>query len=619
LTAIELRPSVDSWVDEARAGENKGQAAKLQLRGSGSSLQRQVFEFFSRPFPLGATILEATLKVYLAGDWTGTQTLTFKRVIASWRESQITWNNRPAVTATNSTSVVVTDGADGDEVELDVSAMMGDISAGDDWYGGRFELNVDSQRAIYASEWPVAALRPVLEIDWAVPPETPDHLAPGGGTVISTDLPVLDWQFAGSDHDSPARQAYSQVQVAADEDFADIEYDSGYQANTVSKWDLSVTAYAGVPANATRYWRVRVKNDAGIASEWSDPAEFTRKTAGVLTITNPAVEPDNFVEETTPPIDWTFTGRTQESREIELFKLKSDGSRRRIYHWPRLKTTDTREHIPSKDDDGNKLIQTGFTYLVKVYVWDTQNRESIDGDPAFVAETREFTYERAGTPAAVESLVAEVDGPRVILTWERTLEPDYFSLRVDGEEVEDRIAVEDAFVSGSTYQLKWWRARPRRELAYEVEAVVDDAGTLKHSDGNPEATAETAPVGIWLVDETDSTAVELLDQDEGDFAIYEIAETVQIIGKKAPVRVTNVIGGYRGTSSGTIVGTADRNDFEDLKGRIAGLRLILSDLNLPIRLEEAVPAPTPLPGELKYTATFGWFQVGEYTFDVKGQ
>jgi hypothetical protein len=395
-----VRTTVDAWVDESRDGDNNGQAARLRLRGSGSGNERQAYIFFGRPFPLGATVFSATLRIYLRGTWSGSQTITARRVIEAWAESRITWANKADATTTNQATASVSAGADEDQVEIDLTDMLGDVAAGSACHGVKLLLSVDSARAIYSSEAPDADLRPVLEIDWSIVPEAPIKQTPNSGKAISEDQPLLDWQFAEHANDGPQRQAYSQVQISDDPvDFSSPEYDSGMVANTQSSWDLDGSAFT-IADSAVRYWRVRVQNDQGLESEWSDVAEFTRQTKGTLTIVNPPASPPR-VSETTPPLSWTFTGRTQKSYEVKLLHVKSNGRTAEKHVWPRTKSDDTSVTVP-KD-----IIKTDRDYRVVITIWDDQGRAAVTGDPDYVRDSRDFTYQRDGSPDPVTSLTAE--------------------------------------------------------------------------------------------------------------------------------------------------------------------------------------------------------------------
>jgi hypothetical protein len=121
-------------------------------------------------------------------------------------------------------------------------------------------------------------------------------------------------------------------------------------------------------------------------------------------------------------------------------------------------------------------------------------------------------------------------------------------------------------------------------------------------------TLTPTPVGIWLSDPADGTAVQLLGDDAASWAIGETGTTYMPLGSQAPVRITDQIRGYEGAVTGWLLSDADRDTFLELKGRQAQLQLILAHLSIPVRLEDAHCDPTPTP-EVSYAAGFSFFQV----------
>jgi hypothetical protein len=290
-----------------------------------------------------------------------------------------------------------------------------------------------------------------------------------------------------------------------------------------------------------------------------------------------------------------------------------------VFDTGRVTSTDTSVTLPAG------LLYTGILGIkIEVRVWDTVDRQSIPGDPAYLSVTSgNVTYSRSGAPAAVPTLTAALSptstAPGVLLTWTRSVQPDYFSLRVDGVEVLPRIDPTEVFVSGTTYSMVYWGATPRVAHTYEVEAVVISGGHTQHSSGNATQTLTTNPTGAWLIDPDDDTAVNIRGpNDSSEFGIGEIGTTYDVAGSRKPVRIVDSIRGYEGTISGNLLSKADRDTFLALKGRITTLQLVISDLNFPVVVEEASASPTQLAGDRMYGCSFGYFQVGDYTFQVSG-
>lgn len=604
-----IKTSIDAHVYESAPSTNYGGSVKLALNGGTGTDDRVAFLHFTPPFELGATIVSAVLRLRTKGAWAGSQNVTASRVTSSWAEARVTWANQPTVTATNEATEAANALADGATIELDVTALMQDVANGAPFYGFRLALSANVLRELHSSESPTASKRPELEVEWSQPPDPPSSLIPSGGRAVSLALPVLAWTF--TDPGGGMAQASSQVQIDDAEDFATPLYDSGKFANTDSSWDLAATAFAGLAPGDVRYWRVRVWDQTDMESEWSDAVEFTRVAKGTLTLVSP---PDGgTVDDLTPPVDWTFSG-TQTAYYLVLQRATADGYWAGVYTSGRVASTDTDLTLPAG------LIVTGETYRLTLRVYDDVDRAVTAGDADYVEDVAEFTYARSGGPDPVTALTAtpQEESPAVLLEWSRAVQPDYFTLKVDGVEVASRIEPTDVFVSGTSYAMLWWEATPRVESTYEVEAVVDSAGSLENSDGNATDAATTEPIGIWLVDPSDDLAVTIYGREPADLAVGESSATLQVLGSRAPVRIYGDVRGYEGSIGGVLLGADVRDDFLELKGRLTPLRLILSDVNILVELEDSAVPPTPIPGEPLYLVDCAVVQVGDFSFEVRG-
>jgi hypothetical protein len=621
VPANTVKIRVDSWVDQLEATQSHPTASRLRLRGPGTNRVRRAYLFFGRPFPLGASVLAGILRLRVADDtWTSSTDVTLKRITSDWKESEVRYAKRPDVDDASAITVAVPASANGTEREFDITPLLEDVAAGEAWHGIEISIGTDGHRAFYSSDHENADRRPEVDIEWRKPPLSPLNLRPNDGAVSHAE-PILAWENYLVD--SEESQAYSRVQIDTTEDMATPIYDSGKVANVEPEWDTSVVGAttdwgAGASAGTTYYWRVMVWNDADQASEWSDVASFTLDAKPTLTITEPGV--DGLVEETTPTITWDVTGGVQESREVQITKLPIRPGRGEAVAWERKVTTDEEVKVPPK------FLVSGKTYRLEVRVWDDADRAWSPGDPPYLRQVRDFQYVKpAGGPPPVTDLVATVDpsSPAVHLAFSRPSgQPDYFSLRVDGEEVEDRIDASEASVGGDDYEYTYWGLLPREDSLIEVEAVVNNgSGSLRHSNGNDTATAQIDPTGIWLVDPDDDTAVRIIGPSDVSFEIREVGTTYDILSSRSPVRITEHVGGYSGTFNGQIKTKAARDTFLDLKGRLKELRLIAGDMNIPVILEEVSVNPSnEVPGDKVFPVEVSCFQSGEFarTFQVTG-
>lgn len=610
-----VRSGTDAWVAEGAPAQNYGQAARLWLNGGTSGNDKQGLVYLKSPAPLGATIFAATLRLHARGAWAGSQTLTVRRLIEKWAESTVNWNTKPSSTATNEATLAITGAADGDTFEVDVTNLIQDAASGSAYYGVRLSISVDSDRAVHSTEATDATLRPQLEVTWSSPPEAPTSLAPAGGNAISGDTPILSWVYKDPGAGSGEGQSSSQVQISTTTSFASPEYDSGKVANTEQSWDLSATAYAGVPDGETRYWRVRVWDDTDLVSDYADTASFQRVAKGSLTLDTPS---GGSFEDLTPLISWTLTGAVQEAYRVIIQNLTQtpalDPGGTYVQDTGKVTGTATSVRtIPGRINDHD-------TYRITVRVWDTDSRQGIPGDPNYTeVQSADLSYTRAGVGTAVTGLAAtlvESDGPGVKLDFNRSSAPDYFALKVDDVVVEPRLLPSDLFISGTAYRYTYWGATPRVSHTYEVEAVTLSGGVYQHSSGNSTDTLTTDPNGVWLIDPSDNTRVKIVGTDSPEMSIGESGATFAIIGSRAPVRITDTVRGYEGSISGLLLGKTARDTFLTLKGRLTELQLVVGDVAIAVMLEEVSATPTPLRDDVLYGCSFGFVQVDDFTFTV---
>jgi hypothetical protein len=166
--------------------------------------------------------------------------------------------------------------------------------------------------------------------------------------------------------------------------------------------------------------------------------------------------------------------------------------------------------------------------------------------------------------------------------------------------------------------MTYYGAGPRVSHTFEVEAVTLSGGVYQHSSGNSTASQTISTDGVWLVDPVDGLAVRMVGSDTPDMGIGEAATTFELPGARAPVRITDAVRGYEGSWSGMLKGKTDRTTFLTLKGRLRPLRLIISDVNVPIFLEEVAAPPTAISADRLYECSFAFRQVDEFTFTVTG-
>lgn len=558
------------------------------LTVSAGATARRSFIFFPRPFPVGATVVSAVLRLTTRSGFTiSAHTLSVYHVAAAWLENTINWDNQPGVDGAAATLNIGTPGA-GYVVEIDVTAIMQAVAAGGTWFGLRVSDNVDQASTFYSSEASDASVQPELEVIWTSAPSAPTDMRPSGGRVVSLASPTLTWKFNDMDGDE---QSAFRVEVAHDAAFTSSFEDSGWVSTNEQQYTLAGALTDG----STYYWRVTTKDSSGVQSPVSDIQQFGRDIKGTVAISNPgATSP-----ETTPPVIHALTGETQSAHQTLLYeKLAGEPDFTLIHDSGIIPGTGTSYTIPP-----DLITSTTATYRVVERVWDTKDREATPGDPRYAEDSQDFTYVPDGTPDPVTGLTLTTDDtPSFILDWSRSSAPDYFALTVDGKVIQSRIDPAAVFVVGTSYRLRVWELAPNVSHVVSIEAVVIDLGVAKHSSPNPSVSGTLTPLDAWFVMPSKNLYVRIATADAVDYSIGEDGETFFPIGRRDPVRIVSAIRGHEGTISGGIGvspigdGDANRKALMDMKSwhrRGEKVLLINGNQQFEVLLGEASVVPEP--------------------------
>ena len=110
---------------------------------------RGLINFDLSELPKGAEILDARLSLYFFANanftkQVGENTMVIRRIISSWKETEVTWNNQPSTTNENEVQVPPSTSETQDYVDLDVTKLVVDmVKDSDNSFG--FMLAMDEE------------------------------------------------------------------------------------------------------------------------------------------------------------------------------------------------------------------------------------------------------------------------------------------------------------------------------------------------------------------------------------------------------------------------------------------------------------------------------------------
>lgn len=596
-----LRNPTDAYVAESQPARNFSKTRRLYV-GATSGNIRYAYTYWGLPSGLaGSNVTSAVVRLRTGGSgFSGSVTLTMRRLGQKFSVNRVNWDNKPTTTGA-AVAVTKTSHSEDQLWEFDVTTQLQAVADGAPWFGFRIEADGTGAKYIHSAEAD-ESLRPVLVVTFSDDPEPPENLKPDDGKAVSLARPVLRWEF--DDIASYQLRLFSSEADAIANGSAILDH-SG--TTNDPSCDLSTTAYGGTADGAQVWWRVRATNTDGRTSDWSEPATWVRNVKGALTISNPS-SGSPVVNEPTPPFIWSLSGETQESYEVILALASAPET----VLWTSGQITSTDNSVTPAEGIISSLTDT---YRVVVRVWDTVDRVSTPGDPAYVEVTRDFTFAPSSSVATVDGLIATPSTirPRMTLDWSRTTAPDGFVIFRDGEVVKELDAA-DALVSGSQYQYIDRKAPPRREHTWSVGAKVN--GVV--SSDNPTVTGLVKSVTTVLSD-PDSDREVFLFNAQPSIGRGENSSVQYLLGDAAPVLITQSIRGYEGSLNGVLVSdvipdlTADIqldnfNWFRRRQGKVLLLSWVGKAFNVVCWNMSDNPIPRP-DGTTEYLVSFDFVEV----------
>lgn len=350
------------------------------------------------------------------------------------------------------------------------------------------------------------------------------------------------------------------------------------------------------------------------------------------------------VYSSTPTFTWVVTGGFQRYAEIIVMDPALAESKREIWTSGRIDTQVQEISIPEK------VVKTnGKPYTIVVRVEDELSREPTHNNeeyfPVYAEDRLDFIYTLSSDVTGPLSIQADMSGPiHVLLTWTVADEPDMFELLRDGEIVVTDLIPDSLRVGDRKYQIPDRGVVSNKTHVWEIRNIVDEktsasnpttSKTIKtgmlwlYATETPSATNNTRTPSVIIPGSTSSTVnksvkyinlVPIAGEAPAEMALYEKGETFEPLNGNTPVRITEALGGYRGTVSGVLCGEClkDGTTSRDLQKRMLDIRsdigaiytLHLDNVTIPVIVYNV--NTFPLYGARfgkSYGVTFEFFEV----------
>lgn len=598
----------------------RGQNAMVQQSRPNANLSSLAFPsiasgtrylFLSMPVTgiTGQTVVSATLSGRIRGN-ASNQQLAVQPVAAAWSVGKITWANQPGVRAASAVLSSTGTLADGDRVEVDITALVQQIANGQPHYGWR--LATTGEAFFYGFADPDSW---TLTIETSDAPQRPEVLQPDAGVIGKSKFTVrTDFTDLGGSTD----QAAIQVQVDPDAT-APIAWDSGEVATTVPELDLATTSYPGLASGATTRWRARVKDSDGYWSLYSDWATVTRIAKPTLVVDAPT---GGLLFDSTPVVQAHITSGTIKSWSI----MVTDGIDRTAIRYDSGRQTATSSGgtaialaIPLRNDDGQVVFRDDRDYFIRIRVWDRTDRvRGAADDPPYIEAWVPVAFDDDAAVVPPDTLAATSDGrPQVTLSWTRPGTADAWEVSRDGARFA-RLDPDDVDLDAGTYSWVDTGATPNEQHTWQVRAITNDRR------GEARSVTATVPVkGVWLMSKFGDVVLD--GSGVRGLSTKDRRATYRLPNRRDDVDIIGALEGISGIYEGALWRTPGRRTEAAFDADRAILRRIRRDPTTPVRLvygTVSVPvllrslSITPdddfLPNTRAHTVSFECFQVGDF-------
>lgn len=610
----QVRRGNDAWVNSAATSLNTGK--NLRFRVQDGPPTKRAFVFIKNPVAQGGVVSDARLRIRGRGTSGTSATLTLQRCASNWRELQINYDNQPGVTGSTVT-VTGTQSTDGQVWEFDVTALVQTMANQNRPFNVRIISDAATELQFYSFDSP--AFRPVLDIDWSMPPEAPTELSPAGGSKVTLAKPKLLFNYTeitGDDEMLACQVQVNSTNTYVDEDtgFTAPDFDSGVFVTSDPELDLSdgSLSFGGITTGDSVWWAAKVESAAGDWSPWSRPVTFGRIARGSLAILSPT---GGVVNDASQEIIWELTGTTQIAWSVDVWV---DATSEIVHRTGVRKGADTSYTLP-----WGVIISESVTYRIRVRVWEDITRVTTPGDPVFTEAIETFVFAEDPTPDPFTDLVIDQLPPLLPvprLNFQRATAPDFVSVWRDGGLVATDLDPADLAVSPGVYEYLDYSAEPRLSHTYKVRPKVDG----KLGPGVTGTVTFQAP-DVWLADDRTGSLLPLKNPGSGgdqiQFAAPQPGSSHMVKNGKHVQRVYQTQQGLQGNGKGLIIDAGGRTaadsvelaeymrDNPELK-----FRLIVGNLNLTVVLGNWVISPYAYGGPNDSLVTFSfWSQSKDWT------
>lgn len=577
----------DTYISSARKNQDYAQTPTLRV----SSGAAKVYTHLALPGVTGRTVESAPLSFPVKGSWAA-QTLTVTPIAEEWSPRETTWNRQPALRTAQAITVDVPAKTDQQRVTVDVAAHVQAVANGAAHWGWCITTSSGADNRIYGFDSTLPDGSWSLAIDYADAPEAPTDLSPNGGDVGIVPVLMHDFNDYGGESTDLA-SVRAQVNTAATEVGA---WDSGHVPATVPGFNLATSAWPTVPVAGTRYyWRVFVKDGAGVESDPSDWASFVYQPKPAFVVDNPS---GGVVFDPSP----TIAGHLA-SGEVLAWRIRVTAGTNRskeLYDSGKKPGTGSAElafTLPFKDDDKRRILKDAGAYSLNIRIWENDNREATPGDPTYIETWVDFTMDDDATPAPPSDTWAVQVGhtPRVRFTWMwlgSAAVVEGWVIRRDGQVIARLEPDEVTVGAGGAYS--WVDSTAVPFVSHTYEAKIITGG----KQSRPSPPAEITPVasGVWLL--SDDTEVEIDGKQVAGFRKTDRRATYQPLNSPYDVDIVNALGTLSAPFEGTI-STRDGRDvmadkalLEDLGERPSQVvQLVYGTRSVPVRLRHVSVDP----------------------------